>query len=745
MGRIQGAAWLATVCAGLLSAHGAQQAVAPNAADFNAQRAQTDLKALVRGPRPLGSPEAARARAFVMGRLREAGLAPKQECAFVCTPLGACGRACNVVARIEGGSNKAPLVLSAHLDTVASSPGAHDDALGVVILLEIARLLAEHPQPGRYSPRPVVLLFDDGEEVGLLGARAFAEAHPDWAQGAFVFATVDGMAGPTVLRTQGPADMSLMWSLGQLPRPRASSLERAWHQGGGYDASQVFAHLGVPAVTIAGDQGYELYHNARDDLSALTTATLLDRGEATWRFVQASFRDRHRHVSDGAYGHSFALALWSGLSPTWVVVALAAILLLGAAHESRVRLKGGLLLLALLCGVAMSKLLLVYACGPAPAAYSLLATTLLLWAAAGMAATRGPDLDPQCAIWTLALGALTVCIIWPQAAATLVLPVAGMAVVQAACRAVGALTWRPLQAAAPQLGLTIAAILLADQAVSAAAVLPAGAGLVGSIRGILPEMVCVVALGPLVWGARVALGATPRAALWPVGVCLALSGALQFGAPRAPEADVSTLRHIDDGPGRRRLMVRGRVLPGYGADLRFETVAQVYPWSSGGYPRPVAAISTPAGPMPEVEATWPDGAAARWVITATTGTARLRFALAPDAPEGDIWVQGRRVPLSPGATQWTHGWRLITVHGDEPVQIELRPSGASAPIRYRVAAVRSGLVPEVQRRADARPPGVQPYGFGDATERGLEAVVGPGMKGLDDSVPPAPNAPLQRP
>jgi len=745
MGRLHGAAWLATVCAGLLSAHWSQQAAAPKSAGFDARRAQADLEALVKGPRPLGSPAAAQARAFVKRRLQDAGLEPQQECAFVCTPLGACGRACNVVARIEGGSNKAPLVLSAHLDTVASSPGAHDDALGVVVLLEIARLLAETPQPGRYSPRPVVLLFDDGEEVGLLGARAFAEAHPEWAEGAFVFATVDGMAGPTVLRTQGPADMSLMWSLGQLPRPRASSLERAWQQGGGYDASQVFAQLGVPAVTIAGDQGYALYHNARDDLGALDAVTILDRGEATWRFVQASFRDRHRHVSEGAYGHSFALVLWSGLAPTWVVVALAAILLLGAAYEPGAGLKGGGLLFVVLGGVAVCKLLLIGVSGGAPAAYSLLATTLLLWAASGLLPGRGLRVGPQCAIWALALSALLVCLIWPQAAAVLVLPVAGMALVQAGCRALGALIWRPLLYCAPMLGLTVAAILLADQAVSAAAIMPEAGGLVGSLRSILPELLCVGALGPIVLGRRAPTGVPARQRSLHVGLPLALAGALHLWAPRPPQADVSTLRHIDDGPGQRRLMVRGRVLAGYGEDLRFETVAQVYPWSSGGYPRPVATISTPGGPMPQVDATWPEGGPARWVITATTGTARLRFALAPDAPEGELWVQGRRVPLAASATQWTHGWRVITVHGDEPVRIELQPRGVLAPIRYRVAGIRAGLVPSVQRRADARPAGVQPYGFGDATESGLEAVVQPGVNELDDSVPPAPNAPLQRP
>jgi hypothetical protein len=61
------------------------------------------------------------------------------------------------------------VLLIAHLDSVAISPGADDNASGVAALLESARLLAGLPQP------PAVrLALVDLEEVGRIGSAALA-------------------------------------------------------------------------------------------------------------------------------------------------------------------------------------------------------------------------------------------------------------------------------------------------------------------------------------------------------------------------------------------------------------------------------------------------------------------------------------------------------------------------------------------------------------------------------------------
>jgi hypothetical protein len=62
------------------------------------------------------------------------------------------------------------VVVGAHYDTVANTPGASDNATGVAVVLATARAMAERPCRSRAF---VFVLFDQ-EEIGLVGSKAFA-------------------------------------------------------------------------------------------------------------------------------------------------------------------------------------------------------------------------------------------------------------------------------------------------------------------------------------------------------------------------------------------------------------------------------------------------------------------------------------------------------------------------------------------------------------------------------------------
>ena len=90
----------------------------------------------------------------------------------------------NIFAQRQGTDAKAGSILvGAHYDTVPTSPGADDNATGVAVVLEIARLLGSRP-----TPRTLQLALFDREELGLLGSRAFVadEKHLENLQGAIV-------------------------------------------------------------------------------------------------------------------------------------------------------------------------------------------------------------------------------------------------------------------------------------------------------------------------------------------------------------------------------------------------------------------------------------------------------------------------------------------------------------------------------------------------------------------------------
>lgn len=75
---------------------------------------------------------------YIAAALRRAGLRPYFE------PFGERGQYRNVVADIAGAGGEI-IVVGAHYDTVPETPGADDNASGVAVMLELARLLESEP------------------------------------------------------------------------------------------------------------------------------------------------------------------------------------------------------------------------------------------------------------------------------------------------------------------------------------------------------------------------------------------------------------------------------------------------------------------------------------------------------------------------------------------------------------------------------------------------------------------------
>jgi Peptidase family M28 len=99
-------------------------------------------------------------RTYITTELRKLGWKPKLE---------KFADGVNIFAERVGTSIAAKAILvGAHYDTVALSPGADDNASGVAVVLEVARLLGSRP-----TPRTLQLAFFDQEEAGLLGSQAF--------------------------------------------------------------------------------------------------------------------------------------------------------------------------------------------------------------------------------------------------------------------------------------------------------------------------------------------------------------------------------------------------------------------------------------------------------------------------------------------------------------------------------------------------------------------------------------------
>jgi carboxypeptidase Q len=80
----------------------------------------------------------------------------------------------NTVADIPGSDRKGEVVMmGAHLDSWHTGTGATDNAAGVVVMMEAARILKTLGTP----KRTIRIALWSGEEQGLLGSRAYVEEH----------------------------------------------------------------------------------------------------------------------------------------------------------------------------------------------------------------------------------------------------------------------------------------------------------------------------------------------------------------------------------------------------------------------------------------------------------------------------------------------------------------------------------------------------------------------------------------
>lgn len=84
----------------------------------------------------------------------------------------------NARADLPGAQPEESLVLAAHHDTTPDSPGANDNAAGVAVMLETARLLTQLQQSSGVRPgRTIRFVSFGGEEQGLQGSEAFVTQH----------------------------------------------------------------------------------------------------------------------------------------------------------------------------------------------------------------------------------------------------------------------------------------------------------------------------------------------------------------------------------------------------------------------------------------------------------------------------------------------------------------------------------------------------------------------------------------
>ncbi|KAJ3062135.1 hypothetical protein HDU98_001962 [Podochytrium sp. JEL0797] len=214
-------------------------AAADAPAAFAGQEAWSHVSNLTRNPHPFNSDENLRIRHYIINAVEDYALLAKSQGlpeswlemrtddhTNMTTQDGKTWyESNNVLVRINPtdpvAASKHALLLSAHFDTQTVAPGVVDNSIAVAVALELIRSLIYNPS----LAHPLIINFNNGEELFLLGAGAFT-LHP-WFSSITAFINLDGTgAAPgarAMLFRTNSFDLMKQWQK-FTPTPHASIL-----------------------------------------------------------------------------------------------------------------------------------------------------------------------------------------------------------------------------------------------------------------------------------------------------------------------------------------------------------------------------------------------------------------------------------------------------------------------------------------------------------------------------------------
>lgn len=344
---------IAALLLALLAAMGMKGALVPipgppigtiGVGDFNTARAMERLQRVLgdQRPHPVDSAADDSVRERLLGELRALGLAPRVADSFTCNGAAlaqtvSCARIRNVVATLGPAEGRHVLLVS-HYDSTPAGPGAADDGIGIASMLEIAALLKD-----RRLERPVSLLFNEGEETGLIGARAFLDKDPLAARvDSLVNLESRGTTGPAIMfETSRPNGRAIRHYDRSVPRPAANSLTT--------DFSRLIPNQTDVAVfkerpwtilnfAIIGNE--TRYHSPDDSLANLDPRSLRHMGEQALQ-VTADLAGGATAPAGGELLYGEVIGIGLVTLPLWLGLGLLGALLLGFAGLARAR-RGGI-------------------------------------------------------------------------------------------------------------------------------------------------------------------------------------------------------------------------------------------------------------------------------------------------------------------------------------------------------------------------------------------------------------------
>jgi hypothetical protein len=301
---------------------------AVEAGSFDTPRALARLRRILgdERPHPVDSAANDAVRQRLLEELRAIGLDPVVTDEFVCNGSKesrsvACARVRNIVATIGPADGRHVLLVS-HYDSTPVGPGAADDGIGVAAMLEAAAVLKN-----RRLSRPVTFLFNEGEETGLLGARAFLERNPIAAKvDALLNLESRGTTGPAIMFETSRPNGAAIAAYGQVARPAANALTTDFYRliPNSTDVS-VFEERPWTILNFAIIGNETRYHSPGDSLAALDPRSLDHMGVQAVAAAEALANGAVEAGGEQLYADLLGIGFiilpaWIGLAFLWALI-----------------------------------------------------------------------------------------------------------------------------------------------------------------------------------------------------------------------------------------------------------------------------------------------------------------------------------------------------------------------------------------------------------------------------------------
>ena len=252
-------------------------------AQFSTKRALVHVKEISKKPHFVGTAAHTEVRNYIVSELEKLGLEVEiQQQVATNIKWRASAILYNILARIPGENHSEALMLLSHYDSSPhSSLGASDAGSGVASIIEGVRaFLSSNKKP----KNDIIILISDGEELGLLGAKAFVKYH-SWAKDVKLVLNFEarGSGGPSYMLLEtnhGNKKLIEAFSKANNPFPVSNSIAYSIYKSLPNDTDlTIFREdADIDGYNFAFIDDHFDYHTAQDSYERLDVNTLEHQG-----------------------------------------------------------------------------------------------------------------------------------------------------------------------------------------------------------------------------------------------------------------------------------------------------------------------------------------------------------------------------------------------------------------------------------------------------------------------------------